>query len=71
MEAFPEKVLGKRREQALLFKRLATLRTDALLFNDVDELRWPGPTSAFAALTTKMGEPRLLDRANAAAAKVI
>ena len=59
MEAFPEKVLGKRREQALLFKRLATLRTDALLFNDVDELRWRGPTSAFAALTTKMGEPTL------------
>ena len=71
MEAFPEKVLGKRREQALLFKRLATLRTDALLFSDVDQLRWRGPTSAFAALTTKMGEPRLLDRANAAAAKVI
>ena len=57
MEAFPEKVLGKRREQALLFKRLATLRTDALLFNDVDQLRWRGPTSAFAELTTKMGEP--------------
>ena len=71
MEAFPEKVLGKRREQALLFKRLATLRTDAPLFSNVDELRWPGPTSAFAALTTKMGEPRLLERANAAAAKII
>jgi 5'-3' exonuclease len=71
MEAFPEKVLGKRREQALLFKHLATLRTDAQLFNDVDELRWRGPTSTFVALTTKMGEPRLLERANAAAAKVI
>ena len=70
MEAFPEKVLGKRREQALLFKHLATLRTDALLFSDVDELRWRGPTPAFAALATKMGEPRLLERANAAAAKV-
>ena len=70
MEAFPEKVLGKRREQALLFKNLATLRTDALLFSDVDELRWRGPTSGFAALATKMGEPRLLSRANAAAAKV-
>ena len=70
MEAFPEKVLGKRREQALLFKNLATLRTDALLFSDVDELRWRGPTSGFAALATKMGEPHLLSRANAAAAKV-
>lgn len=71
MEGFPEKVLGKRREQALLFKRLATLRTDAILFNDVDDLRWRGPTSAFVELTTRMGEPRLLSRANAAAAKVI
>ena len=71
MEGFPEKVLGKRREQALLFKRLATLRTDAQLFNNVDELRWRGPTSVFAALTTKIGEPRLLERANAAAGKVI
>ena len=71
MESFPEKVLGKRREQALLFKRLATLRTDAVLFNDVEELRWRGPTSGFAELTTKMGEPRLLSRANAAAAKLI
>ncbi|MBA4057309.1 MAG: flap endonuclease, partial [Marivirga sp.] len=64
-------VLGKRREQALLFKRLATLRTDTLLFRDVDQLRWRGPTPAFAGLTAKMGEPRLLDRANAVAAKVI
>jgi 5'-3' exonuclease len=71
IEAFPEKVLGKKREQALLFKRLATLRTDEPLFSDVDQLRWRGPTSAFAALTAKMSEPRLLARANAAAAKVI
>jgi hypothetical protein len=53
-----------------LFKRLAILRTDAKLFNKVDELRWRGPTSDFAALTSKMNEPRLLDRANAAAAKL-
>ena len=71
IEDFPEKVLAKRREQALLFKRLATLRTDALLFSDVDELRWRGPTSAFAGFTKKMGEPNLLTRANAAAAKVV
>lgn len=71
IEAFPENLLKEgQREQALLFKRLATLRTDAPLFNDVDQLRWRGPTSAFAELTTKMGDPRLLDRANAAAAKV-
>ncbi|SHG42737.1 5'-3' exonuclease [Chryseolinea serpens] len=70
IEVFPEKVLAEQREQALLFKRLATLRTDATLFSDVDELRWLGPTAAFAELTTKIGEPRLLARANALAAKV-
>ena len=71
IEAFPEKVLMRKREKALLFKRLATLRTDALLFSDVDQLRWRRPTPAFAALTTKMGEPRLLARANDLAAKII
>jgi len=71
IEAFPEKVLGAQLELALLFKRLATLRTDAQLFNDVDELRWPGPTTAFADLAEKMREPGLLGRANAVAAKVI
>ncbi len=70
IEAFPEKLLGKQREQALLFKRLATLRTDAMLFSDVDQLRWCGPTPSFAGLTSKMGEPRLLERANAVAAKL-
>ena len=35
------------REHALLFKKLATLRTDAPLFADVDELRWRGPTDVF------------------------
>jgi 5'-3' exonuclease len=70
IEAFPEKVLGKKREQALLFKRLATLRTDALLFKNVDQLLWRGPTPAFAALTEKIAEPRLLSRANEIAAKV-
>lgn len=70
IEDFPEKLLVGQREQALLFKRLATLRTDAKLFSDVDQLRWRGPTPAFAALTTKMAEPRLLARANEVAAKV-
>jgi 5'-3' exonuclease len=69
IESFPKDVLGTQRKQALLFKRLATLRTDAPLFSDVDHLLWRGPTSAFARLTAKMGEPRLLARANAAAEK--
>ncbi len=69
IEAFPEKALGGKREQALLFKRLATLRTDAPLFTDVEQLRWRGPTATFVKLATTMGDPKLLERANAAAAK--
>lgn len=66
IESFPKSVLGTQLKKALLFKRLATLRIDAPLFNDVDELMWQGPTAGFASLTRKLGEPRLLERANAA-----
>jgi hypothetical protein len=55
-------VLGERREQALLFKDLATLRTDAPLFRDVDELRWLGPTDAFSAWAGRIGDGRLMAR---------
>src|SRR6266850_509701 len=48
IEAFPPAVLSQNRDLALLFKELATLRTDAPLFHEVDELRWRGPTAAFA-----------------------
>ena len=70
IESFPKNALGAQRKQALLFKRLATLRADAPLFKSVDELRWRGPTKAFAAFTKKIGEPRLLERAKAAATKL-
>jgi len=63
IEAFPPEVLGERRPQALLFKRLATLRTDAALFKDVDELRWRGPHDTFAATAARIGDERLLARA--------
>jgi 5'-3' exonuclease len=62
IEDFPPAVLGDRRELALLFKDLATLRTDARLFRDVDELRWRGPTDAFAAYVERLGDARLLPR---------
>lgn len=71
IENFPMTLLVGKRAQALLFKRLATLITDAPLFSDVTELNWRGPTPAFADFTAKMNEPRLLERANATAAKVI
>jgi len=46
--------LSREREQALLFRTLATLRTDIALFDDVNELRWNGPTSAFADLAARL-----------------
>lgn len=64
IEDFPAKVLGEKKEQALLFKRLAILKTDEPLFKNVNVLQWKAPTSAFAKLTEKMNEPRLLKRAN-------
>jgi len=63
IEAFPPEVLGERRDEALLFKELATLRTDASLFDDVDQLAWGGPTAAFAALVERIADHRLLERA--------
>ena len=59
---FPSAVLAGQRELALLFKDLATLRTDAALFGSVDELRWLGPTPSFAAYSEHLGEARLLER---------
>jgi 5'-3' exonuclease len=63
IEDFPPEVLGERRELALLFKNLATLRTDAPLFEEIDELAWNGPADSFGALATRMGSERLAARA--------
>ena len=63
LESFPDEVLGKHRDLALLFKRLATLRRDAPLFADVEELRWRGPTPGFDAIVNEIGDPRLRERA--------
>jgi 5'-3' exonuclease len=71
IENFPDKILGKQREAALLFKRLATLRTDAILFANVEDLKWRGPTPAFSEFTSKIDDAKLLARANEAAAKII
>jgi 5'-3' exonuclease len=70
IEGFPKDILVEEREMALLFKRLATLRTDAPLFRDVGELEWRGPTPDFERFTTRMGEPRLLTRALSASEKL-
>jgi 5'-3' exonuclease len=63
IEQFPAGILKDANlERALLFKTLATLRTDAPLFRDVDELRWTGPTAAFLSMAKKIGDDRLVTR---------
>ena len=69
LDDFPTEILGDQQEQALLFKRLATLRADAPLFDDVDSLRWTGPTSDFDALLERMGDKRLSARVDKLLAK--
>jgi 5'-3' exonuclease len=66
IEEFPPDVLGDARDQALLFKQLATLRTDAALFDDVDGLQWRGHTEEFAARAEQLGDVRLVERARRA-----
>lgn len=62
IEQFPPEALGQNRALALRFKDLATLRTDAPLFADVEVLRWRGPTAAFDGWSARIGDPRLLER---------
>jgi 5'-3' exonuclease len=69
IENFPSDVLSKQRDLALLFKRLATLRTDAPLFKKVETLRWRGATSTFAAWADRMKAPRLIERCEEAAGR--
>ncbi|HEX7830561.1 MAG TPA: 5'-3' exonuclease H3TH domain-containing protein [Thermoanaerobaculia bacterium] len=62
IEDFPPEVLGSQLANALLFKKLATLRIDAPLFDDVDELQWRGATPEFVAVAKKFGDERLIAR---------
>ena len=59
IDHFPAEVLGDNHRSALLFKQLATLRTDAALFDNVDQVRWKGPAETFASWAAKIGDPRL------------
>ena len=45
--------LPAQRNRALLFRTLATLRTDIVLFDDVEQLRWTGPTAKFPAIAAR------------------
>ncbi|HYC36457.1 MAG TPA: 5'-3' exonuclease H3TH domain-containing protein [Usitatibacter sp.] len=69
IENFPPGVLGKNRQLALLFKNLATLRSDTRLFRGVEELRWRGPTDALAAIAARISDPKLVERSHRAAAR--
>ena len=66
IEDFPADVLGANRALALRFKDLATLRTDAPLFGNVDELQWRGPRADFEAHAERLGDARLVSRARSA-----
>lgn len=67
IEDFPPEVLGQQRDLALLFKNLATLRAQAPVCAQVEDIRWRGPTEGFAKWTERLGAPKLLARAWAAA----
>ena len=59
--------LAADRELAMRFRDLATLRTTAEVFRNVDELRWDGPTPQLEAFAARVGDGRLVARAQAAA----
>jgi 5'-3' exonuclease len=59
--------LREQRDLALLFKDLATLRTDADVFAAVKDLRWRQPREEFAAFCERNDAPQLMERANALA----
>ena len=69
IEEFPAGALGDHRALALLFKTLATLCTDAMLFKNVDELRWHGPTAECASACERFGITDVCVRAAQLAAR--
>ena len=61
--------LEAHREQASLFRHLATLRPDAPTIAGVDELEWRGPRPEFEAVARALAQPSLFPRAQALAAR--
>ncbi len=63
LEDFPLEILKEDKlTSALLFKHLATLRIDAPLFDDVEQLCWSGATASFGSVAAKIGDPSLATR---------
>jgi 5'-3' exonuclease len=50
-------------ELALLFRRIATLESDAPVIDSVDELEWTGPTERFIEMSEQIGALGLAERA--------
>jgi 5'-3' exonuclease len=71
IENFPKTLLDDRRDEALLFKRLATLRTDVRVFANVDAMAWSGPTDSFSAWAERIEARRLVERADKARASLV
>jgi len=65
IEDSPPEVLGTHRDEALLFKNLATLVSDASLFENVEELRWRGPGAEFGPWAVRIADPKLEPRIRA------
>ena len=58
------RTLARERDRALLFRDLATLRSDLPLFESVEQLRWTGPRAPFAALGARLDAARTIPAAN-------
>ena len=54
--------LNEQRDLALLFRDLATLRSEANVVTNVDELRWAGPTDGLEEMVTRLRAWRFMDR---------
>lgn len=50
-------------EDALLFRKLATLRADVTVFGTIEEMRWKGPRPEFEDLCRRLMTPNLYGRA--------
>ena len=57
--------LVAQRDRASLFRELATLRTDAPVFDSIDELAWSGPTASFFDVCVRLSAPEYFKRARA------
>ncbi len=63
------RTLADMREEALLFRAIATIALDVPV-GEVDDWRWQGPTAEFAAVAARLGAPDLVARAQRLAEKL-